>query len=190
MASTKIILEGLYMLRELIPNWDITQQTVKVWELALKDLSDQQVTFAFEAYITHSVSDYNRIPRPGDLRKLVEAAEAISWDQAFEEIQAKAHSCLYPFFSGGRFHEVTWSTPDVRTAMYRMGGPEFFAELQSGNLNTARAQFRQVWENMERRSSIEKAHGLLNSAESHNIKGPEQGQQIDLAAIAQKMGMN
>lgn len=190
MASKKTVLEGLYMLRELIPNWDISQQTAKVWELALKDLNDEQVTFAFEAYLTHSTSDYNRIPRPGDLRKLVQTAQGMTWDQAFEEITGKAYYCLNPVWHGGKFQEVQWSTPQVRAAMYRMGGPEFFASLQSSGVNTAKAQFRQVWENMEQRASLDSTLQLASGQDRKLIANEKTGQTLDVSALVEKMGMN
>jgi len=161
MGSLNKITEGLYMLRELIPNWNISEQTVKVWALALRDLSDEQITFAFEAYITNSTSEFNRIPRPGDLRKLVEVATKITWDQAFEEIQGKAYKCISPDYIGGQFMPVNWSSESVRDAMYRMGGPEFFVSMANHEVNTARAQFRQVWEGMEQKATISNQHPLI-----------------------------
>lgn len=182
MASINTVTEGLYMLRELIPNWDISQQTIKVWVLALKDLTDAQVIFAFEKYITHSTSDFNKIPRPGDLRKIIETAESTTWDQAFREIQSKAHYCLYPVFSAGKVHEVEWSSPEVREAMYRMGGPESFVKLEEDNLGTARAQFRQIWQNMEHKARIGNLPALA-AADNHLIAE-------HVSNLAKKMGFN
>ncbi|MEJ5201895.1 MAG: hypothetical protein WHV66_06630 [Anaerolineales bacterium] len=163
MANKKTIAMGLTMLRELFPNWNITENTINVWELALRDLSDAEVEAGFELFISHSTSEFARVPRPGDIRAALESVTQATWYEAWDEIMRLAPLYIYPLYSGGKHITPEFSSEIVKTAMERMGGPQYFASIENKDLNTARAQFRVMYESIIRSHLIASAYPSLKT---------------------------
>lgn len=152
MASKDSVIMALGMLQTLSPSWELTDMVEKVWILALRNLSDEEVENAVGRYITSHTSAYgNRQPVPGDIIAAAQVDSGLGWEEAFNEIMQNAHKMLYPEVQNGQVLSVVWSSPELPKLMDRMGGGSYFWSLEEGQMGTARAQFGKMYQAEERR---------------------------------------
>jgi hypothetical protein len=162
MASKMAVTMALEMLQELYSEWEHTKTTERVWYLAMREINDEQLEQAVGIWITSRTSDYGaKPPLPGDIRKLaLETVDRVSWDQAFSEIMNNAYRVMYPLPINGQNAPVEWSNSLLPDLMHRMGGAKYFINLSEDRIETARAQFRQMFTNEERRAGGVVPHQL------------------------------
>lgn len=125
---------------------DLTE-LIDTWYLLLSDLSDERVKVGFIEVARKSTSNYNPRPRPGDIREVTQKGSVISWDAAFQEIMRNAPKVLNQDFMGGQFIPILWSSKSVYDLMNRTGNAIYYASLEDSKIETAKAQFRQSFEN-------------------------------------------
>jgi len=143
----EVITKAIYILREFWPDWKVTDNTVTAWAMVLDDYPVHVVEKALLQYMKNPKKTYTKIPRPDQVVEIIQQTLNNSWDEVFDEICSKAYRSLHPILNMGQWIEVEWSSPDVPVLMDRMGGAHYFTELETKNLGTARAQFRQIYEN-------------------------------------------
>ncbi len=119
--------------------------TLKIWEMATADLSDVELKAGFDGLIVNATSDFNKRILPGDLRKYVNKGVAINHGQMFDEIMANAYRATYGEFNSktGEVEHYQFN-PLISAAIKQMGGLSVFLTMEEANLNTFRAQFREV----------------------------------------------
>lgn len=119
--------------------------TVALWSMATRDLSDAELKAGFDGLIANSTSDFNKRVLPGDLRKYVNKHTALNHGQMFDDIMANAYKAMYGEFNGkSGVVEYYKFNPLVTSAIKQMGGLSVFLTMEETELNTFRAQFRDI----------------------------------------------
>lgn len=153
MASRKAIVKTVTMLSTLVPNWEVNAAAFDLWQIALDDLTDDEVQRGVALFIRQSTSAYgNKIPRPGDIIDALQVSGGITWELAYREAIEKHEAMISPPFYAGKYHPPVWSSPLIPEVIKAMGGPEQFKLLRPGDQATMRAQFRNAWRNAEERA--------------------------------------
>lgn len=148
MASEECILYVTSTMSRMTSKWVQDEVTDRIWAAGLKNFPDDLVYEALDIFIQTRTSNFgDKCPLPGDLASIITEKYCTTWEQAWDEICAKAHASLYPLYSMGRFLEVEWSSPDIPLLMDRMGGADVFISQSKEQMGTNRAQFRQMFEN-------------------------------------------
>ena len=171
MASKMAVTMALELLQELYPGWEQTEITERVWSLALRDLTDQQLESAVGAWITTRTSDYGaKQPLPGDIRKLaLESVDRLDWAEAFAEIMDKAYRTFSPICVDGEPVPVEWSSPILPKLLKRLDR-DFVLNLKIDDMGTARAQFRQMFAAEEQKAGgVIRREKHLTSAEPQTM---------------------
>jgi len=115
---------------------EITEAALETWALALDDISDEMVQAATVHFIKTWGSQFNRKPRPGDIREFQSQASESSWADAWQEVQALSQACVQPDST------VEFSSPEIRQACQSVGGLRAVFECETDMLPAIRAQFR------------------------------------------------
>ncbi len=154
MASFKLVVQSLTLLKELFPNWEQTDSTQRLWMIALHDMSDADLELALAAYIHGFTTEFApKQPVPGDLRKHLQKAvisnTETTWSQAFAECIEKSIHVISPVYCtlpDGSFgpKPVQFSSPLVEKAFDRFGGARAFIGIEDSD-TTAAAQFRDIY---------------------------------------------
>lgn len=152
MASEQKVIDTIEILEGVFTRWQPKDGTVKAWVFALRDISDEQLSHGLAKFLDTATSDYARQPVPGDIKRYAQAPESLTWEQAFQECLEKAHLVLSPVFFDGAYQPVRWSHEQIPQVMDALGGAEYFMVLRPQDHNTARAQFRDAWRNVQERS--------------------------------------
>lgn len=188
MASRKNIVKTVTMLSTLVPNWEINTAAFDLWEIALNDLTDDEVQRGVALFIRQSTSAYgNKIPRPGDIIDALQVSSGITWELAYKEAIEKHEAMISPPFYAGKYHPPVWSSPLIPEVIKAMGGPEQFKLLRPGDQATMRAQFRNAWRNAEERAGGRVMLEYHESEAPPALPEPEQHEapQIGLSAEQQ-----
>lgn len=151
MASLRTIVMTLGILSDFFPFWEQTDMTERVWDMALSDVSDAALEQATGLYIRTFTSEFSKQqPAPGDLRKLIERRDenGYTWQTAWNEISSKAHAIKSPPLIAGEYRQPQLSYPQSYQILRMMGGPDFFLNLKTSDVNTAKAQFRTAWQEL------------------------------------------
>lgn len=148
MASKHGILMALGMLQEIFPLWNQTEITEEIWARVLKNVSDEELDSAIDQFLHEHTSACNvKQAVPGDILKIINQNNGLTWDKAFNEIMQNAHPSMYPpIKSNGEPKPINWSNPKIYELMNHFGGAEYFHSLKNSEIGTARAQFRQAFE--------------------------------------------
>lgn len=121
--------------------------TINVWCLALRDLSPGQIKIGFDILVSTWTMAFNRKPGPGDLREALNQRRAKDWSAIWNEVNERAHEFIYPEFDSAtkQIRQPEWSSPMVAEVVRLLGGPaHILEEINTGELTTVRAQFRDV----------------------------------------------
>jgi hypothetical protein len=210
MASKETIKQVLYLFRSVTDFPIVTAKTdpdtgamiapgtLEAWTLALADLTDEQVMAGGQFVLSTLTDDYKRRPMPGDIRKAVSEAGNKGWAEAWDEIQARGHL----FTPGGRrltsrgLEAPEWSCPEIADAVRQMGGIEACLLHTERNLSAVRAQFRDVYQDIQKRQAFRQCKALPQPPQAPALPtGPtplalasgEPGEVIDFAARRQQM---
>lgn len=136
MASIETITKMLERFSIAFNMPEITEAALETWALALDDISDEMVQAATVHFIKTWGSQFNRKPRPGDIREFQNEATEASWADAWQEVQALSQACVQPDST------VEFSSPEIRQACQSVGGLRAVFECETDMLPTIRAQFR------------------------------------------------
>ena len=157
MINTKSITKGLMMLKTTIRDFEISPAkidargsmiepgTVEGWAFALEDLSEEEFMVGIRGLMANWTDEYKRKPMPGDVLKFINKHTAINHGQMFDEIMANAYKATYGEFNRktGQVEHYQFN-PLISAAIKQMGGLSVFLTMEEANLNTFRAQFREV----------------------------------------------
>jgi len=157
MINTKSITKGLMMLKTTIRDFEISPAkidsngqmiepgTVEGWAFALADLSEQEFMTGIRGLMANWTDEYKRKPMPGDVLKFINKHTAINHGQMFDEIMSNAYRATYGEFNGktGQVEHYKFN-PLISAAIKQMGGLSVFLTMEEKDLNTFRAQFREV----------------------------------------------
>jgi len=152
MDWNQILLTGLLTLDELgfltftDPDPDKCKLgTEAIWRSALGDLNSQELHAAFDWAQKNWTNAYNRKISPGDLRGFLNKHTALNHGQMFDEVMANAYRAAYGEFSRktGQVEKYQFN-PLISAAIKQMGGLSVFLTIEESELNTFRAQFRDV----------------------------------------------
>lgn len=136
MASIETITKMLERFSIAFAMPEITEAALETWALALDDISDEMVQAATVHFIKTWGSQFNRKPRPGDIREFQAQAQESSWADAWQEVQTLSAACVQPDCT------VQFSSPEIRQACQSVGGLRAVFECDTDQLPTIRAQFR------------------------------------------------
>lgn len=180
----------------------IRETTAETWFEMLSDLPDVAVASAFSAIAkTFQPRFCGDRPTPAAIRSWVLDHVFGGWHQAFSECLEKAQQITSPVWRtcvNGQFEKVPviWSSPLVEQAFKQFGGHQAFNSLETSHLNTARAQFRDLYNQI-----IQKAQGhdwtsgviQIDAARSRNRQIAAADNHLiaeQVSNLAKKMGIN
>lgn len=157
MIKAKSITKGLMMLKTTIRDFEISPAkfdgngimiepgTVEGWAFALEDLTEDEFMVGIRGLMANWTDEYKRTPMPGDIRKYINKNTSLNHGQMFDEIMANAYKAMYGEFNRktGRVEHYQFN-PLISAAIKQMGGLSVFLTMDESNLNTFRAQFREV----------------------------------------------
>lgn len=190
-AAGLFLMEDYGFLKVSDPNPDTGSiGTIAAWIRGLQGLTPQQIRAGFDWLAANWTTEYGRKPAPGEIRKALAEAGNKAWSEAFDEIQRKAHFMVsHSLKSSGRNEPAQWSCPEIAEAVAQMGGVSVFLNMQERDLNTTRAQFRDVWTNVQKRQASRQLKALPQppqapqlSAEAHLSLNAAPAGTIDFSA--------
>lgn len=153
MNRTQILAMGLTSLKEFglieVTKADPEKNvigTLKLWEMALSDLSDSELHAGFNGLLANWTDEFKRKPMPGDLRKFVKKHTSLNHGEMWAEITANGYKARHGEFNRltGAIERHQWSNPLIPKAMAQMGGLDVFLNIKTDQEQTLRAQFRDI----------------------------------------------
>lgn len=145
---------GLEKFRDVM-NFPIGQTTVDTWIEDLSDLPDPAVEAAFNAVRKTFKPRFNGDrPTPGVLREWILKHITKSDSSAFNECLNNASQMQSRYCTTGKNGElielpIKWSSPLVKAAFEQFGGVKAFNSMLEEQLPTARAQFRNMYNQIQ-----------------------------------------
>lgn len=173
---------GLMKFRDVM-NFPIVETTIDTWVEDLSDLPDQAVDAAFNAVRKTFKPRFNGDrPTPGVLREWILKHITKSDTSAFNECIENASKIRSPHYTtgkDGRLVEipVKWSSPFVKQAFEQFGGINAFGSMLEEQLPTARAQFRNIYNQIQLQAQGQDALNL-NSGNVISIAEAKKRQDI------------
>ncbi len=167
MASLETITKMLERFSIAFAMPEMTEAALETWALALEDISDEMVQAATVHFIKTWGSQFNRKPRPGDIREFQSQASEASWADAWQEVQALSAACVQPDST------VEFSSPEIRQACRAVGGLRAIFECDTDMLPTIRAQFRDALKSIRAQNQVKSIVHRVTTAqvELHGIEG-------------------
>ena len=148
----RTISQGLERLNDVV-DMRLSESADGTWYLALSDLPDEQVQWAFIRLIQTITSDFNRKPRPGDLRKIVEeSVPDTSWSESFTWL---CDNITSPYSPSPPFPD-----PITQRAYDQFGGMYSIIGMATEDMGTHRAQFKKIYEEILAQEKTSMARSL------------------------------